>query len=197
MSECPFRLSSQFSNVMKHCPVFVVIHVCCNKDPLYLKNWRPISLLNTATKRIAKRLEKVLPELINRDQTGYIKNRFIEENIRLISDVIDSYDENNLPGFLLFIDFEKAFDSLEWSFLFKSLEVMNFGPVFQRWIRTFYSNISSCVINNGYTTRFFPLKRGVRQGCPLSGLLFSKALPLWNLYFHSPAVNTTSIVIQG
>ena len=56
-----------------------------NKDPLYLKNWRPISLLNTdykiATKCIAKRLEKVPPELINRNQTGYIKNRFNGENI--------------------------------------------------------------------------------------------------------------------
>lgn len=137
-------------------------------------------MLNTdykiATKCIAKRLEKVLSVLINRDLTGYIKNRFTGENIPLISDIIDSYDEDNLPGFLLFIDFEKAFDSLEWSFLFKSLEVMNFGPMFQWWIRTFYSNISSCVINNGYTTSFFSLQRGVRQGCPLSGLLFVLAI---------------------
>ena len=152
-------------------------------------------MLNTdykiATKCIAKRLEKVLPVLINRDQTGYIKNRFIGENIRLISDIIDSYDEDNLPGFLLFIDFEKAFDSLEWSFLFKSLEVMNFGPMFQRWIRTFYSNISSCVINNGYTTSFFSLQRGVRQGCPLSGLLFVLAIE-----FLAQSVRESN-VIQG
>lgn len=64
-----------------------------NKDALLLKNWRPISLLNTdyklATKCIAKRLEKVLPYLIDGDQTGYIKGRFIGENIRLISDIIE------------------------------------------------------------------------------------------------------------
>ena len=88
-----------------------------NKDTLFLKNWRPITLLNTdykiATKCIAKRLAKVLPKLINRDQTGYVKNRFIGKNIRLISDVIESYEEKNLPGMLLFIDFEKAFDSLK------------------------------------------------------------------------------------
>ena len=77
-----------------------------------------------------------------------------------------------MPGMLLFIDFEKAFDSLEWNYLFKVLEVMNFGPMFGKWIHTFYSNITSCVMNNGYVSDFFQLYRGVRQGCPLSGLLF-------------------------
>lgn len=151
-----------------------------NKDTLLLKNWRLITLLNIdykiATKCMAKRLEKILPMLINRDQTGYVKNRFIGENIRLISDVIESYEEKNLPGMLLFIDFEKAFDSLEWNFLFKVLEVMNFGPMFRKWIHTFYSNITSCVMNNGHASDFFQLYRGVRQGCPLSGLLFVLAI---------------------
>ena len=122
-----------------------------NKDTLLLKNWRPISLLNIdykiVMKCVAKRLEKVLPMLINSDQTGYVKNRFIGENIRLISDVIKLYEKKQLPGMLLFIDFEKAFDSLEWKYLFKVLELMNFGPVFQKWIHAFYSNITSCVIN--------------------------------------------------
>ena len=151
-----------------------------NKDNLLLKNWRPISLLNTdykiATKCIANRLEKVLPILINSDQTGYVKNRFIGENIRLISDVIDVYEKQNLPGMLLFIDFEKAFDSLEWKFLFEAIDAMNFGPMFQNWIHVFYSNISSCVLNNGFASNFFSLHRGVRQGCPLSGLLFILAV---------------------
>ncbi|KAL9986569.1 hypothetical protein ACROYT_G000737 [Oculina patagonica] len=156
-----------------------------NKDTLLLKNWRPITLLNIdykiATKCIGKRLEKVLPTLINNDQTGYVKNRFIGENIRLISDVIEFYEKKQLPGMLLFIDFEKAFDSLEWKYLFKVLELMNFGPIFQKWIHIFYSNITSCVINNGFASDFFQLQRGVRQGCPLSGLLFVLAIEfIWN-----------------
>ena len=95
-------------------------------DALLLKYWRPITLLNIdykiATKCSAKRLKKVLPEVISRDQTGYVKNRFIGENIRLISDVIELYEEKNLP----------AFDSLEWNYLFKVLDVMNFGPMFRK-----------------------------------------------------------------
>ena len=79
-----------------------------NKDPLLLKNWRPISLLNTdyklATKCIAKRLEKVLPHLIERDQTGYIKGSFIGESIRLISDIIEQYEKEK--GMIFFLDFE-------------------------------------------------------------------------------------------
>ena len=77
---------------------------------------------------------------------------------------------------ILFLDFEKAFDSLEWDFLFKVLNTMNFGPSFLNWIKTFYTNISSCVVNNGYSSKFFSLQRGVRQGCPLSGLLFVLAV---------------------
>ena len=80
-----------------------------NKDTLLLKIWRPITSLNIdykiATKGIAKRLEKVLSTLINRDQTGYIKNRFIGENIRLISDVIELYETKKLVGHVTFYSF--------------------------------------------------------------------------------------------
>ena len=79
-------------------------------------------------------------------------------------------------GHFLASIFEKAFDSLEWDYLFKVLDIMNFGPSFLNWIHMFYSNISSCVVSNGYSSEFFSLRRGVRQGCPLSGLLFVLAV---------------------
>ena len=71
----------------------------------------------------------------------------------------------------LFLDFKKAFDSLEWNFIIKALETFGFGAPLIQWVKTFYKNIQSCVINNGYATPFFELQRGVRQGCPLSDLL--------------------------
>ena len=70
----------------------------------------------------------------------------------------------NLPGLLLFNDFEKAFDSLEWDFLNKCLELFNFGPGFLRWVNTFYKNVKSCIINNGLCSHYFNVELGVRQG---------------------------------
>ena len=87
-------------------------------EPDLIKNWRPITLLNCdykiAAKAIANRLKKVIPKLVNSDQTGFIKRRFTGENIRLINGVINFAAAKNIPGLLLFLDFEKAFDSLNW-----------------------------------------------------------------------------------
>ena len=146
------------------------------KNKLYLENWRPISLLNIdykiVTKTIAGRISKVLPKLIQEDQTGYVKGRYIGQNIRLVKDIMKITALENIPGMAIFIDFKKAFDSVDWNFLAKVLEAFNFGPQIRKWIRTFYTDINSCVINNGYASEFFNLQRGVRQGCPLSGILF-------------------------
>jgi len=81
-------------------------------------------------------------------------------------------DEKNVPGVALFIDFRKAFDTIEWDFLIDTLDKFNFGPDVKNWEKIFYNNVTSCVLNNGHASEFFALERGVRQGCPLSGLLF-------------------------
>ena len=85
--------------------------------------------------------------------------------------MIELYEKKDLPGILLFIDFEKAFDFLEGKYLFKVLDLMNFGPMFQKWV-----HISRCVINNSFAWNFFSLETRVRRGCPLSGLLFILAV---------------------
>ena len=137
-----------------------------NKAANLLKNWRPITLLNwdykIALKCIASRKQKFLPRLIDNDQTGFLKNRLIGENIRLVDSVINYANIEQIPGLLLFIDFKKAFDSLEWSFIEKTLNYCNFGSSLVAWIRLFYTDISSCFQNNGWTSDFFSLSRGVR-----------------------------------
>ena len=145
------------------------------KDRRYVKNWRPISLLNVDTKIVSKvfamRLEKVLPHVINGDQYAYVKGRSIFDAVRSIGDIMDYTMINQLPGLMVAVDFEKAFDSISLNFLLEALRSFNFGPSFIKWVSVFYSNISSCVINNGFSTPLFPVERGVRQGDPLSPYL--------------------------
>ena len=147
-----------------------------DKDLRYLANWRPVSLLTTdykiLTKALAMRLQKVIETLISSDQVGYIKNRYIGENIRIIFDIMKYAEEEDIEAYLAQIDFEKAFDSIEWPFLLKVLEHYNFGENFRRWIKILYTDIQSCVGNNGHYSEFFNLSRSIRQGCPISALLF-------------------------
>ena len=106
-----------------------------NKSRNFLKkNWRPISLLNViyglASSVIANRLKTVLNRIIYEDQKGFISGRFIGENMRLIYDIIFETKEQNIPGLLLSIDFQQAFDSVSWKFISKTLDYFNFGPSF-------------------------------------------------------------------
>jgi hypothetical protein len=147
-----------------------------DKSRQFLKNWRPISLLNVIYKIgstcIANRIKTVLPTLINNDQTGFMSGRYMGDNLRLIYDTIAYLDEQNLPGLLLNIDFEKAFDSLDWGFMFKTLKAFGFGEDICQWIKTFYNNIKSTVIINGTISPWFSINRGCRQGDPISPYLF-------------------------
>jgi len=128
--------------------------------------------LKIASKAIAKRIEPTLPNLIDSDQTGFVKGRYIGESIRLISDIMEYTSQQNLPGILTSLDFRKAFDSIEWPFIMKTLDHFNFGSDIKRWIEIFYSNAESAIQNNGFITSWFKPSKGVRQGCPLFPYLF-------------------------
>lgn len=137
-----------------------------------LENYRPISLTNTDYKILAfvlaNRIQSVITTLIGPEQLAYIEKRFIGNNIRLVQDVIES----NVNGMIFFSDFKKAYDSLEWDFIWKCLEKYNFGPNFIKWIQLLYKNPQVVIKNNGYLSDPVDLKRGVRQGCPVSCLIF-------------------------
>ena len=152
------------------------------KKRILLKNWRPISLLNIdykiLTKCLAHRLHSVLPSIINTDQSGFLKDRYIGENIRTVADILDYTSLKQKPGIILLLDFEKAFDTIRWSFIIDSLKWFNFGPEFIQWIKVIYTDIESTVLNYGHTTGFFKLQRGIRQGCPISPYLFIIAAEL-------------------
>ena len=172
-----------------------------NKDKSILENLRPISLLNVdykiLTKVIAKRIEKTLLKIINPDQTGYVKGRYIGENIRLIQDVMFLTKRLNMPGIAIFLDFRKAFNTIKWNYLLSTLGLFNFGPDIQRWIEVIYHNVSSCVLNNGHASPFLQLHRGVRQGYPLSGLPFVIGIELLAARALKSNNDIKSIVVGG
>ena len=142
-----------------------------NKDRTKLDNWRPISLLNVDYKIFAKvlasRLCTFLPDIIHPNQTGFVKGRYIGENIRLIDDLLVISAYRNLEGFLVALDFEKAYDKIDWLFKDRALEWFGMGVQYRNMVRCLYNGAMSCVVNNGYASEFFVVSRGVRQGCPI------------------------------
>ena len=95
------------------------------------------------------------------------------ENIRLIYDILyETKKKQELPGLILSIDFEKAFDTVSWYFIDKTLVYYNFGPSIRKWINLFQNGAESCIIQNGYMSESFLLKRGCRQGDPISPYIF-------------------------
>ena len=147
-----------------------------NKSRINLKNWRPISLLNViyklASAVISNRLKKVLDNIINENQKGFIAGRFLGENVRLIYDVLFESKKQNLPGLLLSIDFEKAFDTVSWKFIVIVLDYFNFGNSIKSWVGLFQKGSETCILQNGFMSNFFSLRRGCRQGDPISPYLF-------------------------
>ena len=145
-------------------------------DKTLLKNFRPISLTNYDYKILcfvlSNRMQGVLKDIILDDQTGYIKGRYIGSNARLLEDYFEHCESKQIPGILLYLDFEKAFDSIEWNFMMSVLEKFNFGEGFRKWVKILYNKPVISIKNNGWLSSDISLSRGVRQGCPLSALLF-------------------------
>ena len=104
-----------------------------DKDRRFIKNWRPISLLNIdvkiLNKALAKKLKKVLKTIVGANQTAYVEGRFIGEATRLIYDVLEVTKECNIPGYMVLMDVEKAFDSMDHGFLLEVLKTFGFGEI--------------------------------------------------------------------
>ena len=121
-------------------------------------------------------MRKVLPDIISDSQKGFLKERYIGENTRLVYDVMSRLNQLDRKGLILLADFEKAFDSIEWYYINKVLVAYNFGSNFIKWFQILYNSACTSVINNGYLSESFFLHRGCRQGDPLSSYIFILAI---------------------
>ena len=141
-----------------------------------LKNYRPLSLTNIDYKLIAfvfsERLQKVIGSIISPDQVAYIKDRYIGTSVRNLIDLYDFCENYNAPGAFICADLEKAFDSIELEFLYCVLEKFNFGNNFIKWMKIMYNQANFKVKNNGWLSKHYMMERGLRQGDPMSAILF-------------------------
>lgn len=147
-----------------------------NKDHLCTENWRPITLLNVDYKLFAfvysRRLKSNLGDIINECQTGFMSKQHINNNIRLILDLLDYFEHVESQAVIVFLDFYKAFDTLEHPFIFNTLKLMGFGENFVSVVKMLYKDINSNLMIYPSTSKRFPISRSVRQGCPISQFYF-------------------------
>ena len=144
-------------------------------DPEDISNYRPISVLSHDVKILGrvlvKRMHRVNDKLIFSDQTG-LKGRFIGESTRQFIDTFEYLHVTKQPAIILLLDQAKAFDRVSWSFLHRVLEHCGFSVSFRRWIGRLYENPTASIKINNHLSTPFELHCGVRQGCPLSPILF-------------------------
>ena len=149
-------------------------------DKTDLKNWRPITLLNfdckLFSKLLASRMSLVLGEVIHPDQACALPGRRITDNLVLIRDTICYARDRNMRLIALNLDFEKAFDRVSHQYLFKVLQKLGFPGRFIAWVGLLYRDISSKFVVSGHLSNAVDLHCGVRQGCPLSALLYIAAI---------------------
>ena len=159
-----------------------------------IANWRPISLLNNDYKILARllanRLKECISSVVGEDQTYCVPGRSIHDNVGLIRDIIEYANENGVPLAVVNLDQQKAFDKVDRDYLFDTMRAMGFGDRFLDYIKILYSGSESLVKICGSLTAPFSVEKGIRQGCPLSGLLYSIAIePFLNRLRHEVGEN--------
>jgi hypothetical protein len=169
------------------------------KDKSQISNLRPISLSNCdikiCTKAIALRTNPVLQKLLNITQAGYVPGRQVTNNNRLIEEIIERSNESNNEAFLITLDAQKAFDSVDHGYLLDLLSSYNFPQQYISWVNIIYTNLKAKVMVNGFTTEQFAIEQSVKQGDALSCALFVLAVePLLRQIERDPEIDATPIV---
>ncbi|CAM2117480.1 unnamed protein product [Caretta caretta] len=145
-----------------------------------LRNWRPVSLLITDYKIVAKaislRLGSMMADVIHPDQTYTVPGRSIFDNLFLVRDLLELGRRDGLSFALLSLDQEKAFDRVDQGYLLSTLQAFGFGPQFVSFLQVLYASAECLVRLNWTLTEPVSFGRGVRQGCPLSGQLYALAI---------------------
>ena len=158
----------------------IVVILKPGKDAMSPDSYRPISLLSFDVKLLARvlanRLSKCIHHVVHRDQSGFIPTRSTAQNLRRLFLNLQIPVDNPGDRAMFSLDAAKAFDSVEWPYLWEVLMRFGVGSTFLKWVQLLYSAPTARMRVNGELSDSFRLFRGTRQGCPLSPLLFALAL---------------------
>ncbi|WJX66218.1 hypothetical protein P8452_50797 [Trifolium repens] len=145
-------------------------------NPHSISEFRPISLLGSLYKLFAKvlavRLGVVMDSLISKNQSTFIKGRFLADGVVVLNEVVDYAKRSNKECLILKVDFEKAYDSVSWDFLDYMLGRFGFGLKWRAWMKMCVCNGNLSVLVNGSPTEQVNISRGLKQGDPLAPFLF-------------------------
>ena len=170
--------------IPKGCNASFIALVPKIRDPCNLNQYRPISIVGAMYKVISKvlagRIKKVLPALIDGSQSAFIEGRGLTDSVLLANEVILYIRRRRKRGLCLKVDFEKAYDSVRWDFLYDMLSRLGFHSVWIKWIRGCLESATISVLVNGSPTEEFQPTRGLRQGDPMAPFLFMSGVKVGN-----------------
>ena len=156
-------------------------------DALEAKDYRPISLVHSfaklVTKLLANRLAPLLNTLVATNQSAFIRGRCIHDNFMLVQQTIKVLHHRKIASLFLKLDISKAFDSVDWSFLLEILSHLGFGPAWRTIISNLLHTASTQIMLNGEPGLSISHQRGLRQGDPLSPMLFILVMDVLNSLF--------------
>jgi hypothetical protein len=167
-----------------------------------LKYWRPINLANTDGKILSRimvtRIKPIIKRIITKTQYGFTPERYIWENVSIINNMLKLGKYNVSNGYAIFLDQEKAYDRVSWTYLNSLLEILNFPKSFINWIKSYQIDQTFAFITNFHPFPICNIKRGLRQGDPISPMLFNISLDPFistinNRLNGIPIMNTNNI----